>query len=140
VLDKALSQQVGGNQIGGFMNTALANSQGELVLPVIVTGTFQHPMVTPDVQQIAQMKLQNLVPTSKSLGALFGNKGGTSGQQGGIEGILGAVGGNKQQQPSSPGTSKNPAQPPQQNQGSWSDVLNQALGSKKPAPSPTPPK
>lgn len=139
VLNKALSQQVGGNQIGGFMNTALANSQGELVLPVIVTGTFQHPMVTPDVEQIAQMKLQNLVPTSKSLGALFGSKGGTSSQQGGIEGILGALGG-KQQQQSSPGTSKTPPQQPQQNQGSWSDVLNQALGNKKPTPAPTPPK
>src|SRR5207248_3554033 len=35
VLSKALSQQVGGSQIGGFMNTALANNQGELVLPEI---------------------------------------------------------------------------------------------------------
>ena len=43
VLNKALSQQVGGTQVGGYMNTALANNQGELVVPVIVTGTFQHP-------------------------------------------------------------------------------------------------
>ena len=40
VLNKALSQQVGGTQVGGFMNTALSNNQGELVLPVIVTGTL----------------------------------------------------------------------------------------------------
>jgi uncharacterized protein involved in outer membrane biogenesis len=140
VLDKALSQQVGGNQIGGFMNTALANSQGELVLPVIVTGTFQHPMVAPDVQQMAQMKLQNLVPTSKSLGGLLGNKSGTSGQQGGIEGILGALDGKQQQQQQSgPGISKSPAQQPQQqNQNPWGNVLNQVLGQKKPTPSPTP--
>src|SRR6185369_5508262 len=37
VLNKVLSQQVGGTQVGGFMNTALANNQGELVVPVIVT-------------------------------------------------------------------------------------------------------
>lgn len=135
VLDKALSQQVGGNQVGGFMNTAIANSQGELVLPVIVTGTFQHPLVTPDVQQMAQMKLQNIVPTSKSLGALFG-KGGATGQQGGIEGVLGALGGKKQQQQSSPGISKNQNQ--QQQQNPLGDALNQVLGNKKPTPSPTP--
>jgi AsmA protein len=147
VLDKALSQQVGGNQIGGFMNTALANNQGELVLPVIVTGTFQHPMVAPDMQQIAQMKLQNLVPTSKSLGALLGNKGGTTGQQqGGIEGILGALGGKQQQQQQGgPGISKKPSQQPptqqpQQNPNSWGNVLNQVLGQKTPTPAPTPPK
>ncbi len=63
---KALSQQVGGSQVGGFMNTALANGQNELVLPIILTGTFQHPQVAPDVQQIAQMKLQNLLPTTNN--------------------------------------------------------------------------
>ncbi len=84
VLNKALSQQVGGTQVGGFMNTALANNQGELVLPVIVTGTFQHPQVAPDVQQIAKMKLDNLLPTSKNPGQL-------------TTGILGAILGNKNQ-------------------------------------------
>jgi AsmA protein len=141
VLDKAMSQQVGGNQIGGFMNTALANQQGELVVPVIVTGTFQHPVVAPDVQQIAQMKMQNLVPTSKSLGALFGNKGGaTTGQQGGVQGIMDAVTGKQQQQtqPSGPGTSKQPPQQPQPKQNPMEDVLNQVMGGKKPAPSPVP--
>src|SRR5262252_5821088 len=48
VLKKELSQQVGGTQVGGYMNTALANNQGELVMPVIITGTFQHPRVAPD--------------------------------------------------------------------------------------------
>ena len=112
VLNKALSQQAGGTQVGGFMNTALANNQGELVLPVIVTGTFQHPQVAPDVQQIAKMKLNNLLPTSKNpgqlttgiLGAVLGNKnqngnaGGASQQKGGIGGILDAIGGKQQQQ------------------------------------------
>src|SRR5262249_23723105 len=115
VLDKALSQQVGGTQVGGFMNTALANNQGELVLPVIVTGTFQHPQVAPDVQQVAQMKLKNLLPTSKNpgqltngiLGAFMGNKNQSGAgsqpqgaqQKGGIGGIVDAITGKQQQQP-----------------------------------------
>lgn len=92
VLNKTLSQQVGGSQIGGFMNTALANGQNELVLPIILTGTFQHPQVAPDVQQIAQMKLQNSLPTTNNpaeftssiLGELLASK--NTGQPGGFRG------------------------------------------------------
>jgi len=109
VLTKALSQRVGGNQVGGYMNTALSNNQGELVLPVIITGSFQRPLVAPDVQQIAQMKLQNLLPTSKNpgqlttgiLGAILGdkNQSGTSGQKkGGFAGVMDALSGQQQQQ------------------------------------------
>jgi uncharacterized protein involved in outer membrane biogenesis len=64
ILNKTLSQQVGGTQIGGIMNTALANDQKELVLPVIVTGTFEHPQVAPDLKQVADMKAKNLLPTT----------------------------------------------------------------------------
>jgi uncharacterized protein involved in outer membrane biogenesis len=114
VLKKELSQQVGGTQVGGYMNTALANNQGELVMPVIITGTFQHPHVAPDVQQIAQMKLKNMLPNTKNpaelttgiLGAVLGqkNQGGAAGQpangqsKGGIGGILDAISGKQQQQ------------------------------------------
>ena len=56
VLSKGFSQQVGGTSIAGYMNTALANNQGELVIPATVTGTFQHPVFGPNVQKIAQMK------------------------------------------------------------------------------------
>ena len=114
VLKKELSQQVGGTQVGGYMNTALANNQGELVMPVIITGTFQHPHVAPDVQQIAQMKLKNMLPNTRNpaelttgiLGAVLGekNQGGASGQpangqsKGGIGGILDAISGKQQQQ------------------------------------------
>ena len=62
VLSQGFSQKVGGNNIGGFMQTALANNQGELVIPALVTGTFSNPKFAPDVQQIAQMKLKGLVP------------------------------------------------------------------------------
>jgi AsmA protein len=161
VLNKAISQQVGGTQVGGFMNTALANNQGELVLPVIVTGTFQHPQVAPDVQQIAKMKLDNLLPNSKNpgqlttgiLGAVLGNKNqngnasGTSQQKGGIGGILGAISGQQQpqnQQPAGGAVGGNQGQrsqatpTPAPNLG---DVLGQVLNRKKKdqaTPTPTP--
>ncbi|HWG39625.1 MAG TPA: hypothetical protein VN658_03680, partial [Candidatus Acidoferrales bacterium] len=165
VLNKAISQQVGGTQVGGFMNTALANNQGELVLPVIVTGTFQHPQVAPDVQQIAKMKLDNLLPTSKNpgqlttgiLGAILGNKnqGGANAQQpagqqqkGGIGGILDAIGGKQQQQsqpqPTSPAVGSNQGQQPQATPTpapNLGDVLGQVLNRKKKGqatPTPTP--
>ncbi|MBV9405017.1 MAG: AsmA family protein, partial [Acidobacteriaceae bacterium] len=64
VLSSGTSQAVGGSGVGGFLNTALANNKGELVLPVIVTGTMGHPLFAPDVQAIARMKLNNLLPTS----------------------------------------------------------------------------
>jgi uncharacterized protein involved in outer membrane biogenesis len=62
VLSRSVSQKVGGNSIGGFMQTALANKQGELVVPVLVTGTFSNPTFAPDIQQIARMKVKGLVP------------------------------------------------------------------------------
>lgn len=163
VLNKAISQQVGGTQVGGFMNTALANNQGELVLPVIVTGSFQHPQVAPDVQQIAKMKLDNLLPSSKNpgqlttgiLGAVLGNKnqggaaGGTSQQKGGIGGILGALGGQQQQQQQQPAggaVGNNQTQQPQATPTpaapNLGDVLGQVLNRKKKnqaTPTPTPP-
>ena len=64
VLNNSVSEQAGGSQIGGFMNTALVNSQHELVMPVIVNGTLQHPQVAPDSEQIAQMKSRKLLPTT----------------------------------------------------------------------------
>lgn len=77
VLSKELSQTVGGINIGGYAKTVLANSQGELVIPAVVTGTFQHPQFAPDVQQIAQMRLKGLVPNFNNPGAavsgLLGN-------------------------------------------------------------------
>ncbi|HET6933474.1 MAG TPA: AsmA family protein [Candidatus Angelobacter sp.] len=155
VLNKALSQQVGGTQVGGFMNTALANNQGELVIPVLITGTFQHPQVAPDLQQIAQMKLQNLLPTSKDpgqltngiLGKVLGGgsngpiQGGATGAQGAVSGILGALGGKQQQQqPAQTQPSPATAAPtPQSQQDAIGGILGQVLNrKKKPTPTPTP--
>jgi uncharacterized protein involved in outer membrane biogenesis len=142
VLNKALSQQVGGSQIGGFMNTALANGQSELVLPIILTGTLQHPQVAPDLQQIAQMKLQNMLPTTKDpadftssvLGAILGSKSKTQpGNAGGQQ--------QNQQQQNPPAAGNNQGQQ-QQQQNPLGDILDQVLRKKKkeqtPSPTPTP--
>jgi uncharacterized protein involved in outer membrane biogenesis len=124
VLSKGFSDKVGGTGIGGFMNTALANNKGELVMPVIVTGTFDNPHFAPDVNEIAQMKLKNLLPTSGNPGQLTsgilggllgGSKGAQSKGQGGLSGIVGQIaGGQKNQQGAN-----------QQQQG---NPLSQALG------------
>ena len=72
VLSQAFSQQVGGNSIAGLMNTALANKQGQLVIPCLVTGTLSDPKFTPDVQQVAQMKLKGLMPDANNPSSAVG--------------------------------------------------------------------
>ena len=139
VLGKDLSQKVGGTGIGGYLNTALANKSGELVIPVIVTGTVNKPLIAPDLQKLAQMKLNNLLPTSGNPGALTtglaGLLGGKGGQQpsGGVQGILGALGGQQQQQqqPQTPqGQQGNAQQQQQQQQNPVNDIVG-LFGKKK---------
>ena len=140
VLNKDLSQKVGGTGIGGYLNTALANRNGELVIPVVVTGNLNKPIITPDVQKLAQMKLNNLLPTVANPGALnsgfagiLGGKGGQQQQNGGIQGILGALGGQQQQQqqqqqqPQSDQSPKGTAQQQQQQQQQQNPV-NDIIG------------
>ena len=86
VLANNISKAVGGNSVGGYLNTALANNKGELVLPVIIGGTTDHPSFAPDVQAIAKMKISHLLPTSgdpsKMAGGLLNSVlGGKNGQQ-----------------------------------------------------------
>jgi AsmA protein len=142
VLSKSYSQQVGGNSIGGFMNTALANNNGELVLPVLVTGTFSNMHFAPDVQAIAQMKLNNLLPsfgnpgqlTSGILGAITGKKGSGQDAQGGIGGVLDAITGkpkNNQQYPNQQpdAAAQNAGQNPQKTQQQQQqDMVNGIVG------------
>jgi len=97
VLSKDFSQRAGGTSIGGYMSTALANNQGELVIPAIVTGTFQNPKFSPDLQKVAQMKLKGLIPNSNNpLGGVAGVLGGLLGQKGGNQAQT------QQQQPPQP--------------------------------------
>jgi hypothetical protein len=96
------------------LNTALANKQGELVLPVIITGSMNHPVVTPDVEKIAQMKLNNILPNAAGM---LGGK-----NPGGVGGIVGGLLGGGQQQPAA-----QPGQKPNQQQD-LNNSINNALG------------
>jgi AsmA protein len=121
VLSHAASQKAGGNGIGGFMQTALANNQGELVVPALVTGTFSNPRFAPDVQQIAQMKMKGLVPN-------FNNPASVTGA---LQNLLGG--------------GKNPAQgaqPQGQQQAPQQNPVDQLMGlfGKKKKPDQPPPK
>jgi hypothetical protein len=103
VLTKALSQQLGGASVGGknigsYMNAALSNNNGELVIPAIVSGTLQNPKFTPDTKKIGQMKLKGLMPTADN-------------PMGGAASLLGQFTGKKQQ----PAAGQQPTQPAQQN-------------------------
>jgi hypothetical protein len=121
VLNSKFSQAVGGTGVGGIMKTALANNQGELAIPVLVTGTLQDPKFAPDVQQMTQMKLKGLIPNSNNpggavgglLGGLLGKNAGAqqaqnqqaqqqpqgNAQQNAVQQIIGIFGKKKQQQP-----------------------------------------
>ncbi len=117
VMSKDFSQNVGGTGISGYLNTALANNQGELVIPAIVTGTFQNPKFAPDLKKVAEMKMKGLVPNS-------------SDPLGGVSGVLGGLLGQKK------------ADQPQQKQPQQPDSVQQLidmLGGKKQQPKPTPP-
>jgi AsmA protein len=109
VLSQAATQKAGGNSVGGFMQTALANNQGELVVPALVTGTFSNPKFSPDMQQIAQMKLKGLVPNLQNPGSVAGA----------LQGLLGG-----------PKTTPNGsgAQTQQQQQDQQNNPLQQVLG------------
>jgi hypothetical protein len=99
------------------MNTALANNQGEIVIPVLVTGTFKNPRFAPDLQKLAQMKLKGLMPN-------FNNPGGAA------SGILGTLLGQKGNQTQQP-------QQQQQPQNGVQQILD--LFGKKPQKNPPPP-
>jgi uncharacterized protein involved in outer membrane biogenesis len=120
VLNKGFSQSVGGSRVGGYLNTALANKNGELVLPVIVTGNMSHPVVAPDVEQIAKMKLNNLLPTA---GGLLSGKGGND-----LGSVVGGLLAGRQKQGQQSGQ---PAQQQNQQSNPLNDALNGLLGGKK---------
>jgi AsmA protein len=121
VLSQASSQKVGGQNIGGFMKTALANNQGQLVIPAVVTGTFSNPRFAPDVQQLGQMKLKGLIP----------NMGNPASVTGALQNLLGGP------KPLAQGQQQQRAEPqPQQ-----ADPLQQVIGifGKKKQQKPQPP-
>jgi uncharacterized protein involved in outer membrane biogenesis len=136
VLSKGFTQQIGGG-VGGLMQTALANNHGELVVPVIITGTFDSPQVSPDLQKVAEMKLQNMLPTAANPGAMSAGivgsilQGGKAGgaTAGGLGGVVDAITGQQQQpaQQQGPATVASPPSPPPQQQQQPADAINQAV-------------
>ncbi|PSH03427.1 MAG: hypothetical protein CXZ00_12365 [Acidobacteria bacterium] len=146
VMSKGFTEQVGANGVGGLMQTALANNQGELVIPVIITGTFDHPQVQPDLQQVAEMKLKNLLPTtsnpaamtSSMLGNLVKGGGAGAGQTGGLGGIVGELTGHQNESNQTPSQSNPPSiaspqappqrQPANQQQDQGNDIKHAIEG------------
>ena len=116
VLGKDFTQKVGGTNVGGYLQTALANNQGEMVIPILITGTMQSPKFQPDMQQVAQMKLKGLLPSAANpAGGVSGILGGLLGQKGGQQG-----------QAAKPGQPGQAAQPAQQNP--TQDAVQQVIG------------
>jgi AsmA protein len=118
VLTKPMTDSLGGiNNVGGLMTTALANRNGELVMPVIVTGSLSNPHIVPDLEAIARMRLQNLLPTASKPGDL-------------TSGLLGALLGNKNnnQQQTPPNDQQQQQQPQQQNNKGIQGILDQLGG------------
>ncbi|HEX5107467.1 MAG TPA: AsmA family protein [Vicinamibacterales bacterium] len=166
VLSREYSEKIGGSRVGGYLSTVLANQQGELVVPLIVTGSTTMPRIAPDSQRIAEMKVQNLLPSLRNPGTLTSGILGAIGQgqkpaEGGAQprkptvgDIIGAATGKKPsstqppsgQQPSGQPPAETPpeAKPPQKDTGKQiEDALRDLLGRrKKPAeqkPEPPPP-
>jgi AsmA protein len=109
VLTQSLSQKAGGNGVGGFMQTALANDQGELVIPVLVTGTFSQPRFAPDLQQVGQMKVKQFIPNLNNPSSITGA----------LQNLLGGAPASSQnaqqnQQTGQPPQANNPQNPVQQ--------------------------
>jgi len=93
VLSKQSSQQVGGGGIGGMLPAAMANKNGEIVMPVLVTGTIPNPKVEPDVNEMAKMRTQGVLAETGASGAMGALTGKT---------LPGAAASNQQQNGSAP--------------------------------------
>lgn len=126
-LASGASHAVGGTQVGGFLNTALANNKGELVIPVIVTGTMAHPTFTPDAAAMAKMKMNNLLPSVSDPSKLASGIMGGKGASGVVNGLLGG-GAASPAPPAQPGKAQPNQQPTPQD--TVNSLLNQ-FGKKK---------
>jgi AsmA protein len=126
VLGNAVSNTVGGTKIGGFLNTALANNKGELVIPVRVTGSLAKPTFTPDAEAIAQMKLTSLLPTASDPTKLSSSIIGALSGKGGAANALGEILGGRQQKQNGQVKKQQPLTP----EDAVNSILN-AIGGKK---------
>jgi uncharacterized protein involved in outer membrane biogenesis len=90
VLSAKLAEKVGGTRIGGYLTAAIRNSNGELIIPTLVSGSLTAPRLAPDAASIAQLKLQNTVPNV--LDAIKGGGEGKPQLKDVLGGILGGIG------------------------------------------------
>jgi autotransporter translocation and assembly factor TamB len=119
VLSKASSDRVGSTGIAGYMSTALSNTQGELIIPLLVTGTFKQPKFAPDVQAFAEMQRRRLLPSFENPRAA-------------VSGILGALTAPRQeQQQQAPQNNAGPQQQQQRPQDAVKGVLEGIFGRQK---------
>jgi hypothetical protein len=87
ILTEAASKQAEGRGPAGIIAGLGANNRGELTVPGIITGTFDHPQFHPDKEQVALSQMKGIVPTLENpaglLGSILGHGAGTkqSGQQ-----------------------------------------------------------
>ncbi len=61
---KSGQQGGGGSSLVGTLKPVLENSHGELVVPGLITGTFEKPRFEPDMQQFTARTVKGIVPTS----------------------------------------------------------------------------
>ncbi len=67
------SKSFGGQLVGGLMSTVIASKNGELIIPTNVKGTTAKPVITPDLEAMAKLKLGAIAnPAQKAAGALGG--------------------------------------------------------------------
>jgi uncharacterized protein involved in outer membrane biogenesis len=109
IISTAVAKEFGGGPVAGMLSPVLTNSRGELVVPGIVTGTFEHPRFAADMDQFSMMHLKGVLPTSDNPFGLLGNLFG-SGKQ-------------NTAKPSSPGN-------PSKGFGGVNKVLGKILGGK----------
>src|SRR5262249_17347167 len=102
---KGASDKAGGTRVGGYMKKLIANRPVELIIPVLVKGSFKQPKFAPDVATFAQMQKKRVLDdpgaaVSNVLGALKKqnkSEDQPSGEKPGqaIKGILGGLFGGK---------------------------------------------
>jgi hypothetical protein len=119
VLSKAASDRAGSTRVAGYMSTALSNTQGELVIPVIVTGSLKQPKFSPDVQTFVEMQRKRLLPNFENPRAA-------------VSGILGSLTAPRQEQPAANSADQPPAQ--QRPQDAVKGLLENLFGGQKAPP------
>jgi AsmA protein len=72
VFTKEFTEKIGTLRGGRLLNTALTNTEGELVLPALVSGNFQKPKFAPDLKAVAQLQKQKYLPSLENPAATVG--------------------------------------------------------------------